>query len=274
MPTTYEDLVDLSAQQPNPTVCAESIEVPSGTWAPTITHDPDHSTETLAYQSSIFIPMEGDGALSGAWKRYNEDSLTRIPDTPFTTSGSMSNAFGIDCERSYQIFGSPNMGANFHPREMMQQGEDFTWEQMSSGVEKVQSWDLSAQYTDSSRSSNKILTPSTGDSSNRNSQKPLAHDVQVENAPNLQQLNLEVEINEKLGTKSQGVDRAVVHTNKSRKRRYEPEELEKIAVFSGLATIFAFGNYLIGAVTVYRLNSHLYSGKSNIPVDAMVQTTP
>ncbi|RYN25638.1 hypothetical protein AA0112_g8537 [Alternaria arborescens] len=47
----------------------------------------------------------------------------------------------------------------------------------------------------------------------------------------------------------------------------------KIAVVSGLATIFAFGNYLIGAATVYRLNAHLYSGKHNISVDPPVVQT-
>ncbi|KAH8635247.1 hypothetical protein IG631_10648 [Alternaria alternata] len=49
--------------------------------------------------------------------------------------------------------------------------------------------------------------------------------------------------------------------------------LVQIAVVSGLATIFAFGNYLIGAATVYRLNAHLYSGKSNISVDPPVVQT-
>ena len=49
--------------------------------------------------------------------------------------------------------------------------------------------------------------------------------------------------------------------------------LIQIAVVSGLATIFAFGNYLIGAATVYRLNAHLYSGKCNISVDPPVVQT-
>jgi hypothetical protein len=50
--------------------------------------------------------------------------------------------------------------------------------------------------------------------------------------------------------------------------------LVQIAVFTGLATLFAACNYLVGAVTVYRLNSHLYSGKCNISVEpAVVQTS-
>jgi hypothetical protein len=49
--------------------------------------------------------------------------------------------------------------------------------------------------------------------------------------------------------------------------------LVQIAVVSGLATIFAFGNYLIGAATVYRLNAHLYSGKHNISIDPPVVQT-
>jgi hypothetical protein len=121
MPTTYDDLFDHSAQQLDPTVYAGSIEIPSDTWPSTVTQYPSRLHEIPNFEPGLFTPIDDLEASRSAWQLYNGDDLHQISDRLLTTPENMSNAFGINRERSYPIFGSSTIDTDFRSNEMAQQ---------------------------------------------------------------------------------------------------------------------------------------------------------